>query len=67
MSTVKGIVLAVLIVLIAIFILQNSGVVSLKFLFWSAAMSQAIFVPVVFALGFIAGALAIIFSKKEKI
>ncbi|MDD5085941.1 MAG: LapA family protein [Candidatus Omnitrophica bacterium] len=66
MSTVKGVVLAVLVGLITIFILQNAGVVSLRFLFWRTAMSQAIFVPVVFAVGFIAGALVIIFSGKEK-
>jgi len=47
-------VISLLLVLI-IFILQNTQVVSVQFLFWKISMSRIILLPVVMSIGFIAG------------
>ncbi|MBF0532243.1 MAG: LapA family protein [Candidatus Omnitrophica bacterium] len=41
--------------LMGIFLLQNTHVMTIKFLFWEMSMSRVIFVPFIFLLGFIAG------------
>lgn len=38
-----------------IFLLQNTEVVSIQFLFWKASMSRIIFMPLLILLGFIIG------------
>ena len=45
---------ALLVVLLAVFIVQNVAVVELKFLFWSIAMRRSIMILSVFAIGFLA-------------
>ena len=39
----------------AIFVLQNTDVVSIRFLFWELSMSRVILLPIIFLLGFILG------------
>ncbi len=51
----KKITLIVAGVLALIILLQNSEVVSIKFLFWSVDMSQIILLPLILLIGFSAG------------
>jgi lipopolysaccharide assembly protein A len=45
----------VLIALSAIFILQNTGVVDLRFLFWTVSMSRVLLILILLAIGFALG------------
>jgi len=51
----KTIVVFILGALLGIFLLQNTQVVSLQFLFWKVSMSRIILLPLVMGLGVIAG------------
>lgn len=42
-------------VLVIIFILQNTEVVTVRFLFWNIAMSRVIFILILVAIGFLSG------------
>lgn len=45
----------ILVALVAIFILQNSGVSELRFLFWTIAMSRALMFAFLVSIGIAAG------------
>ena len=60
----KGIVILILSLLLVLFILQNTGMVSIKFLFWSLLMSRSILVFWFFFMGFILG--YILFAARKK-
>ena len=60
----KGIVILILSLLLVLFILQNTGMVSIKFLFWSLLMSRSILVFWFFFMGFILG--YILFATRKK-
>lgn len=64
----KFILLTIIIVLLAILLLQNSDVVSLKIYFWEISMSRIIFFPVLIFVGFIAGFIVakLVSSRKER-
>lgn len=51
----KWIVSLVIVVLLSIFLLQNTQVVTLRLYFWSLSMSQIILIPLTLILGFVAG------------
>jgi len=51
----KTIALFILGALLLIILLQNTQVVSMRFLFWKISMSRIILLPVVMFIGFIAG------------
>jgi uncharacterized integral membrane protein len=60
----KGIVILVLSLLLILFILQNTGMVSIKFLFWSLLMSRSVLVFWFFFMGFILG--YILFAARKR-
>jgi len=60
----KGIVILILSLLLVLFILQNTGMVSIKFLFWSLLMSRSVLVFWFFFMGFILG--YILFAARKK-
>ena len=51
----KNIALIVLGVLLLVVLLQNTQVVSVRFLFWKLSMSRIIFLPLIMLIGFIIG------------
>lgn len=51
----KKVFLIILIVLFCVVLLQNTQVVTMRFLFWRAAMSQIILLPLILLAGFAAG------------
>jgi uncharacterized integral membrane protein len=55
-------------ILVVIFILQNTEIVEISFLFWTISISRALVVLLVFIIGIIVGAIIrdIGASKKEK-
>lgn len=55
MSKAKLIIVAVFLLLIVIFALQNSEVVEVNFLFWGFSMSRAVMIFLLPALGFVLG------------
>ncbi|MCG6916539.1 MAG: LapA family protein [Deltaproteobacteria bacterium] len=63
--TPKRIVFLVLGLLFATFIIQNAGVVQVRFLFWSAQASRAIILLGTFVLGIIVGYVAGRVRRKE--
>lgn len=65
--TPKRIVVLVIVLLFALFIVQNAQVVEVRFLFWSAQASRAIVLLITFALGLIAGWLSGRVHKKEEV
>lgn len=60
----KGIVILILSLLLVLFILQNTGMVSIKFLFWSLLMSRSVLVFWFFFMGFVLG--YILFAARKK-
>jgi uncharacterized integral membrane protein len=62
----KGIVILILSLLLVLFILQNTGMVSIKLLFWSLLMSRSILVFWFFFMGFILGYILFAARKKKK-
>jgi uncharacterized integral membrane protein len=70
MKSPKFITTLVLIVLLVILLIQNTQAVSLKIYFWKISMPEFILIPVVLAIGFIAGYLVAIMtgrSRKKKV
>ena len=51
----KNIALVVLGVLLLVVLLQNTQVVSIRFLFWKLSMSRIILLPLIMLIGFIIG------------
>lgn len=51
----KNIALICLGVLLLVFLLQNTQVVSIRFLFWKLSMSRVILLPLIMLIGFIIG------------
>lgn len=51
----KGIVTAVLLVLVLLFAVQNLAIVQVQFLFWSMSMPQALLVVLLLVVGFLLG------------
>jgi uncharacterized integral membrane protein len=51
----KNIVLVILGILLLVVLLQNTQVVSVRFLFWKLSMSRIILLPLVMLIGFIIG------------
>ena len=49
----RYIIIAVIAALLIIFILQNSGVTDIRFLFWSIVMSKLLLAIICFLLGFV--------------
>ena len=64
--TPKKIALIIIISLFALFIIQNTRVVEISFLFWEFDASRALVLLITFALGLISGVLATLkFKSKE--
>lgn len=55
---VKNVLILVMGGIFLLFLFQNTQVVTLRFLFWEVSMSQALFIPVVVALGVVIGYMA---------
>jgi uncharacterized integral membrane protein len=51
----KTIIVVILIVLALVIILQNTEVVTLRFLFWDLSMSRVILIPLLMLVGFVLG------------
>ena len=66
MAHIRLTLVILLVAVLVILILQNTGVVSLKFLFWQVSMSQVILLPIVFSLGFITGIIGLLLWKRKK-
>jgi uncharacterized integral membrane protein len=61
----KGTIITIIIVLIGIFIIQNTDIVVIKFLFWEIQMSRIILFSLLLAVGVIIGfSLTFIVNKK---
>ena len=61
----KNIVAIVLLLLFVTIVFQNSGVVSIQFLFWKLSMSGILLYPLIFAFGFITGWVPGLLFKKS--
>ncbi|MCJ7497310.1 MAG: lipopolysaccharide assembly protein LapA domain-containing protein [candidate division Zixibacteria bacterium] len=61
----KTIIILVLSFLLVIFILQNTGIVLIKILFWSLRMSRSLLVFLFFFMGFMLGHFLFSASKKK--
>jgi uncharacterized integral membrane protein len=55
MKKPKIIIVAVLIILFAIILIQNTQIVTLRLFFWKASMSQVILIPLIMLIGFVIG------------
>jgi uncharacterized integral membrane protein len=63
----KVIILLILIVLFTIFVLQNTQIVQIDFLFWSVAMSAIVLISLMMLIGVIAGfIIAKLFGRSSK-
>jgi uncharacterized integral membrane protein len=63
----KVIILLILIVLFTIFVLQNTQIVQIDFLFWSVAMSAIMLISLMMLIGVIAGfIIAKLFGRSSK-
>ena len=62
----KFIALIVVIVLVLIFLIQNTGIVTLRLYFWKISMSQIILIPLVMAIGFGLGYFVAKFTGKGR-
>jgi len=54
----KTIIVVILIVLALVIILQNTEVVTLRFLLWDISMSRVILIPLLMLVGFVLGYIA---------
>lgn len=65
---VKQILIVVAILLALIIVLQNTQVVTFRFLFWSFSMSQILLIPLAMLIGFVIGLLtySLIARKKRR-
>ena len=64
MNKTKGIIIGVLVVLALITLIQNSQIVTLRFLFWQISMSIIIFIIFTLLIGFIIGYILPLMRKK---
>jgi len=55
MKKPKIIIVAVLIILFAIILIQNTQIVTLRLFFWKTSMSQVILIPLIMLIGFVIG------------
>jgi lipopolysaccharide assembly protein A len=55
MSKTKGIVIGILVILALIILIQNSQIVTMRFLFWQISMSQIIWIIFTLIIGFVIG------------
>lgn len=62
----KTIVILILVVLCLIVIIQNTEIVTLRWLFWEISMSRIIFIPFLLLAGFVLGLLVSTFFIKGK-
>lgn len=62
----KAIVILILVVLCLIVIIQNTELVTLRWLFWEISMSRIIFIPFLLLAGFVLGLLVSTFFIKGK-
>lgn len=65
---VKQILMVVAILLALVIVLQNTQVVTFRFLFWSFSMSQILLIPLAMLIGFVIGLLtySLIARKKRR-
>lgn len=61
----KWLVIGILIALVVIIVVQNTQVVSVRFLFWEWQMSRVLFIPLVALVGFGLGYLTAIFRQRR--
>lgn len=61
----KVLLILVLLALVVIFFVQNTGEVDFRFIFWKVGMSKVILVPLVLFLGFVIGYLAAILGQRR--
>ena len=66
MARLKTIGMAILAVLILIVMIQNMQIVSLKFLFWTMTLSLIVLLPLLIAVGFLAGYVVAKWKKPSK-
>ncbi|MCK5146320.1 LapA family protein [bacterium] len=66
MARFKSIAVALLAVLTLIFIIQNMEVVSIRFLFWGITLSHIVLLPLLIAVGFLAGYLSAKVTRPSK-
>jgi uncharacterized integral membrane protein len=64
----RAILTALLVVLSAIFVLQNTQVVEIRFLFWTLSMSRVLMIPLLLAIGMLVGWLlhSLLASRKAR-
>lgn len=63
--TPKNVGIFTLVILALIILIQNSGAVTLRLLFWKVSMSSIILVPLIFLLGGVTGFLIALFTRKN--
>ena len=61
----RKIILLVLLAVIAVFILQNTEMIQIRFLFWKATLSEAIVLLASLGVGFLSGWLIATFKPKR--
>jgi len=67
MGNIKKFIIAVIAILAIITLLQNTQVVTLRFLFWQLSMSQALLFPLTLLIGLLLGLLIVsLTGKKDK-
>ncbi len=62
----KVVVGIVVVVLLALFLVQNTAVVTYRLLFWTVSLSQIVLAPLIAVLGFIAGYVAGSIRRRKK-
>jgi len=66
MKKVKKILMVTALVLVGIFVAQNSHTETIDFLFWSIAMPGIVLYPLIFLLGALSGCLGCLIAAKLK-
>ena len=66
MSTAKLAVIGIVIIFVLIILLQNSNMVTFRFLFWKLSVSQILLLPATLIVGFGIGAVTVLLSTKKK-
>lgn len=62
----KNIMVIVMAALILVILLQNTGLVTFRFLFWQITMSQFFYIPLLVGLGFLLGYFTAVISTRPK-
>lgn len=65
-STPKLAVIGIIIIFVLIILLQNSNIVTFRFLFWKLSVSQILLLPATLIVGFVIGAVTVMLSSKKK-